>query len=62
MNSYDDRQMLAALALLVAALFVSSGLPLPPQWRRRIRIGAIAVFAIAVIIALGKSIAWLTRD
>ena len=62
MNGFDDRRMFAALVLLVSALFVGSGLPLSPQWRRRIRIGAIAAFALAVIIALGKSIPWLTGE
>jgi hypothetical protein len=53
------QQWVAALGLLVAALFVSSGLPIAPQWRRRFRIAAIGVFFVAIVVAIIKTALWL---
>jgi hypothetical protein len=53
------QQWVAALGLLVAALFVSSGLPIAPQWRRRLRIAAIGVFFVAMVVAIVQTVLWL---
>jgi len=47
------------LGLLVAALFVSTGLPIAPQWRRRLRIAAIGVFFLAMVVAIFQTVLWL---
>jgi hypothetical protein len=48
----SEQQWLAALTLMVAALFVSSGLPVAPQWRKRLRIAAIGMFILALVAVL----------
>ena len=60
MNRYAEHQWLAALLLLVTALFVSAGLPLSPRWRRRFRWGAIVLFLLATAAVLVE-IAWWLR-
>jgi hypothetical protein len=55
----SEQQWLAALALMVTALFVSAGLPLAPQWRRRFRIAAIGVFLVAVVVVFALIAQWL---
>jgi hypothetical protein len=53
------QQWVAAFGLLVAALFVSAGLPIAPQWRRRLRIAAIGVFFLAMVVAIFQAVLWL---
>jgi hypothetical protein len=48
----SEQQWIAALGLMVAALFVSAGLPVAPQWRKRFRVAAIGVFVLAVVAVL----------
>ena len=55
-----EGQWLAALALMVAALFVSAGLPIASQWRRRFRVAAISVFFVAMVVAIVQTAIWLT--
>jgi hypothetical protein len=55
----SEQQWIAALALMVAALFVSAGLPLAPQWRRRFRIAAIGVFIVAIVVVIVQIARWL---
>ena len=55
----SDQQWLAALALTAAALLVSAGLPIAPQWRRRFRNAAISVFFVAVVVAIVQIAIWL---
>jgi hypothetical protein len=55
----SEQQWIAALALMVAALFVSAGLPFAPQWRRRFRIAAIGVFIVSVVVVIVQIAHWL---
>ena len=57
MNGLDRHQMFGALTLLVAALFVMSGLPGP--WRRQLRAAAIGFFVVALVLALLEIALWL---
>jgi hypothetical protein len=59
MNGFDRQQWFAVLMLLVIALFVSTGLPIAPRWRRYFRVAAIALFAVAVAVVLGRIGLWL---
>jgi hypothetical protein len=56
------QQWVAALGLLVAALFVSSGLPIAPQWRRRLRIAAIGVFFVVMVVAIVQTVLWFAGE
>lgn len=57
MNAFDRQRLVAALTLLVVALFVSGGVAPAARWRRALRRAAILAFALAVAAALGE-IAW----
>jgi hypothetical protein len=59
MNAYDRQRWLAALILLVMALFVSGGTPFAARWRRQVRLVAIVGFLVAVAAALGEIALWL---
>ena len=48
MNDFDRQRWLAALILLVMALFVSAGTTFAARWRRQLRLAAI----IGVLVAL----------
>ena len=58
MSAFERQQMMAALMLLVIALFVGSGYPPAARWRREIRIAAIALFFVATAIALIEIAMW----
>jgi hypothetical protein len=58
MNGVDRQRLLSALMLLVMALFVSGGVPLPARWRRPLRLAAIAGFVLAMALALAESVFW----
>jgi len=62
MNGFDRQQWFSALVLLVIALFVSAGLPLPPPWRRRFRVAAISLFAAALVVVLALIALWLVSS
>lgn len=59
MNGIDRHRLLAALILLVMALFVAAGYPPVARWRRPLMRAAIIGFAIAVAVALGEIALWL---
>lgn len=62
MNAIDgiEPQLLfSALTLLVIALFVMSGYRPASRWRRPLRLGAIALFCIALAAAIVQSVEWL---
>ena len=59
MNTFDRHQMLAALMMLVMALFISAGYPPAARWRRELRIASIVLFIVAVIVALAEIAMWL---
>jgi hypothetical protein len=59
MSPYERHQTLAALMLLVVALFVSSGFPPAARWRRPLQIGTIVLFAIALTLVLVEIGLWL---
>jgi cell division protein FtsW (lipid II flippase) len=52
------QQLLAAVVLLVMALFVSTGLPIARRWRRMLRITAIILFILAVVAVLVEIVRW----
>jgi len=54
-----DQQWLAAMVLVVTALFVAGGLPIAEQWRRRFRTAAIGAFVLAMVVALLEIALWL---
>jgi hypothetical protein len=58
MSAFERQQMLAALMFLVMALFVGSGYPPAVRWRRELRIAAIALFFVAIAIALIEMAMW----
>ncbi|MBV9014340.1 MAG: hypothetical protein JO058_01650 [Alphaproteobacteria bacterium] len=58
MSGVGREQAIAALTLLVAALFVISGTA-PARWRRPLRAAAIACFVLAVLAALIEIGRWL---
>jgi hypothetical protein len=53
-----DPQWIAALALLAMALIISAGLPIAPEWRKRLRTAAIAAFVLAMIVAVVHIARW----
>ena len=57
MNGLDRHQMFGALTLLVAALFVISGMAGP--WRRQLRSAAIGFFFVAVVLAIVEIALWV---
>ena len=57
MGDFNRQQMFAALIGLVTVLFVMGGLPGP--WRRQLRAAAIAVFILALVVALVEIALWL---
>jgi hypothetical protein len=59
MNGFDRLRALAALILLVMALFVSAGTPYAARWRRQLRLAAIVGFLVALAVALGEIGFWL---
>ena len=58
MNGVDRQQMLSALMLLVMALFVFGGAPFGARWRRPLRLAAIALFVLAMALALAETVFW----
>lgn len=52
-------RLLAALVLLVMALFVASGFAAPVRWRGPLRLAAIVGFAAALGVALVAIALWL---
>jgi len=58
MTDFDRQQMLAAVMALVMALFVASGYPPAARWRRQLRMAAIALFFVAVALALIETAMW----
>jgi hypothetical protein len=58
MNGFDRQQTLAAVMALVMALFVASGYPPAARWRRQLRMAAIALFCVAVALALIETAMW----
>jgi hypothetical protein len=59
MNDFDRQRAIAALILLVMALFVSAGTPIAARWRRELRLATIVGFLVAVAAALGEIAFWL---
>jgi hypothetical protein len=59
MAGFERHQALAALTALVAAVFVASGYPPAPRWRRQLRRAAILLFLIALGVALAEVAIWL---
>ena len=59
MSEFDRQRALAALILLVMALFVSAGTPYAARWRRQLRLAAIVGFVVALAVALGEIALWL---
>jgi hypothetical protein len=59
MSPYDRQRLFGSLMLVSLALFVSSGTAVPPSWRRWLRGGAVAIFALAVLAALVEVALWL---
>ena len=59
MNDFDRQRWLAALILLVMALFVSAGTPFATRWRRQLRLAAIIGFPVALAAVLGEIAFWL---
>jgi len=59
MSGFERHQALAALTMLVAALFVASGYPPAARWRRQLRGAAILAFLIALGAALVEVAIWL---
>jgi hypothetical protein len=59
MNDFDRQRWLAALILLVMALFVSAGTPFAARWRRQLRLAAIIGFLVALAAVLGDIAFWL---
>jgi hypothetical protein len=59
MSGFERHQALAALTMLVAALFVASGYPPAARWRRQLRRAAILLFLIALGVALVEVAIWL---
>ena len=57
MDDFNRHQMFGALTLLVAALFVISGMAGP--WRRQLRAAAIGFFVVAIVLALAEIALWL---
>jgi hypothetical protein len=55
----DRQQLFSALTFLIMALFVSSGWGPLARWRRELRLGAIILFALAVVAALVEIALWL---
>ena len=58
MDAFDRQHLLNALVLVVMALFVSAGVPLPPRWRQPLRVAAIVGFALAAALALVETALW----
>jgi hypothetical protein len=58
MGGIDRQQWFSALILVIMALFVSSGLPQPARWRRRLRLAALAGFIVALIATLVEIALW----
>lgn len=58
MSPVDRQRMLAALLLLVMALFVSAGYPPAARWRPQLRIASIVLFFVAVVMALVEIEIW----
>ena len=58
MSAFDRHQLLAALMLLVTALFLSAGYPPAARWRRQLRIASILLFSAAAMIALVETAIW----
>ena len=59
MNGFDRQRLLAALMLLVIALFVGAGAPFAARWYRQLRLAAIIGFIIALVAALVEIGIWL---
>ncbi|HTV89890.1 MAG TPA: hypothetical protein VME41_12825 [Stellaceae bacterium] len=59
MNPLDRQQLFSALMLAAMALFVASGAPSLGRWRRRLRLGAVALFALAMTAVLVEIGLWL---
>ena len=57
MNGFEQ-QAIAALVLLVAALFVSAGMPVAPRWRKRFKMAAIGGFILALVAVIGEIARW----
>ena len=53
-----DPQWLGALVLVVTVLFIAAGLPMAPEWRRRLKIASIGLFLLALVVALGQIAVW----
>lgn len=60
MNAFERQRLLAALLLLVIALFVAAGYPPALPWRRRLRFAALVAFGLAVAAALVEIGLWLS--
>lgn len=58
MNGLDRPRLLAALMLLVIALFVGAGMPRDARWRGRLRLAAIIAFLCALAVALAEIALW----
>jgi hypothetical protein len=54
-----DPQWLGALVLLVTALFIAVGLPIAPEWRRRLKAASIGLFFLALVVVLMQIAVWL---
>lgn len=60
-GGFERQRLLAALMLLVVALFVASGWPPAVRWRRGLRAAAVVLFAAALVAALIEIGVWLAR-
>jgi hypothetical protein len=59
MIGFERQQWLAALLLLITALFVSAGLPLAARWRRSLKYAAIGLFLLAFAATIVAIARWL---
>ena len=59
-SAVERQQLLAALMLLVMALFVARGYPPAARWRNHLRIGSIVLFCIAAGLVFIEIVLWLT--
>jgi hypothetical protein len=59
LGDFDRQRFLAALLLLVVALFVFAGTPFAARWRRQLRLAVIVGFIVAFAVALLEIVLWL---